>query len=122
VCSSDLTRELCEELHLFAYEARGTDYVVIDIADEEGWKAVRDELAGSAGIGGIPVIHPKTVEKGRLILEHSFDGRELDLNYARETLKYTARLWGDAVELITNVGGKETIIASNEDKAARAGI
>lgn len=106
-----LTRELCEEMHLFSYESLGEDVVVAEIADEEGWKAVRDELTAAVGVGGIPLITPETVEKGRLILEHCFDGRELELTYARETLKYAAKLWGDTVELVTKIDGRTKVIA-----------
>lgn len=111
-----LTRELCEDMHLFAYESRGVDQVITEVSDDEGWKAVRDELAGSVGIGSIPLINPKTVEKGRLIVEHCFDGRELELNYAQETLKYAAKLWGDTVELITKIDGQTKVIVCDEDQ------
>ena len=109
-----LSCEVCEEFHLFDYGNEGDDIVVTEVADYIGWKAVRDELAAAVGIGCIPVIRPKGVEKGRLIVEHSFDGRELELKYAQETLKYVASLWGDAVELITSAEGKNKVIICDE--------
>lgn len=102
-----LSRELCEELHLFAYAAQGDELVITDVSDEEGWKAVRDSLANATGIAAIPVIVPTAVEGSKLILRHCFDGRELELNYAKETLKYIASLWGGPVELVTIVDNKE---------------
>ena len=101
-----LTRELCEELHLFSYEAADQNIVVTEVSDDLGWKLVRDHLVNSVGTSGIPVIQPKTVEQGTLILEHVFDGRELELNYAQRTLKYTVELWGGKVVLQTKADGQ----------------
>ena len=36
-----------------------------------------------------------------LMLEHVFDGRELNMDYAKSTLKYVAKLWGNTVKLKT---------------------
>jgi stage V sporulation protein R len=111
-----LTRELCEEMNLFSYKIRGNDILVKEVSDDEGWKMVRDDLANSVGLGGIPFIHPLSVEKGVLMLEHLFDGRELEMSYARETLKHIVDLWGAKVELSTVLEGKLKIIGCSEDK------
>ncbi|MBP2650971.1 MAG: SpoVR family protein [Firmicutes bacterium] len=111
-----LTRQLCEELHLFTYGIQGENIVIKEISDEEGWKSVRDNLALSVGLGGVPVINPVMVEKGTLKLEHVFDGRELELKYAKETLKHIVDLWGSRVELTTDLDGHRKIISCNEDK------
>lgn len=100
-----LNRELCEEMHLFAYAAEDEDFVVSEVADEEGWKAVRDTLAGSVGMSSIPVINPKSIDNGTLFIDHAFDGRELDLIYARKTLQHVASLWGGEVRLSTTISG-----------------
>lgn len=111
-----LNRELCEDMHLFSYETRG-DYLVIDeIADEQGWKAVRDQLATSVGLGSIPVIRPTAVEKGTLLLEHVYDGRELEIGYARETLKYAGSLWGGRVELTTKLEDRNKTLVCTDDR------
>ncbi|VBB05403.1 sporulation stage v protein r [Lucifera butyrica] len=111
-----LNRELCEEMHLFSYGSEGENIIVEDIADEEGWQNVRDTLANSVGIAGIPVIVPQTVCKGVLELKHEFDGRELEMGYTRETLKYVAELWGGEVSLSTVLNGRETVLRCNEQK------
>lgn len=100
-----LNRELCEEMHLFAYAPDDEELVISEVADEEGWKAIRDTLAGSVGMSSIPVIKPKGIENGTLLLDHAFDGRELDLIYARKTLQHVASLWGGAVRLNTTLSG-----------------
>lgn len=112
----NLTAELCHELNLFEYRKKGRDYVVTEIADEEGWKKIRDALAQTVGLGGVPVIKVMSVsDKDRSInLRHEFDGRELELSYASETLKYFVNLWGAKATLHTQMGQSEKLIVCNE--------
>ncbi|MCR4434856.1 MAG: SpoVR family protein [Clostridiales bacterium] len=111
-----LTRELCEDLNLFEYVKRGNEYYVSEIADEEGWKKIRDTLALSAGMGAIPVIRVlEWVQKDNtLMLEHVYDGREIELNYAYETLKHIRDVWGGKVMLATFVDEKKKVILCDE--------
>ena len=111
-----LNQELCQELYLFKYKIRGVDIVVDDVADEAGWKTIRDELVGSVGLGMAPEICPRSVENGVLILEHIYDGRELEMSYAKETIKYVAELWGGRVDLNTKLNDRDKIIRCTEDK------
>ncbi len=111
-----LNRELCEAMHLFAYESNGMGLVVSDVSDEAGWKSVRDLLASSVGMAGIPVIRVSAVENGCLQLQHEFDGRELELTYAAETLKYVATLWGRPVNLQTTIAGQEKRLSSEKQE------
>ncbi|MGN2336893.1 SpoVR family protein [Clostridium cagae] len=114
-----LTRELCEELNLFEYNKRTFDIVVEEVSDEEGWKAIRDNLSYTCGIGGIPYIRviDLNIKDYTLTLQHVFDGRELELNYAKETLKYIQELWGKKVRLITKDSDKkDVVITCNMDK------
>ncbi len=98
-----LTRELCEELNLFQYGKRSFDYIIEEVSDEVGWEEIRDNLAFTSGLGSVPYIRVVDLNKqdNTLTLEHVFDGRELELLYAKETLKYMQTLWGHTVKLIT---------------------
>lgn len=111
-----LNQELCEEMCLFNYKVRGTDVVVTEVADDDGWKLIRDELANMVGLGMVPEIRPEAVENGVLVLEHVYDGRELEMNYAKETIKYVGELWGDRVDLKTKLNDKDKIVRCNKDK------
>jgi len=111
-----LTRELCEELHLFSYTTKGNDIVVKEVADETGWLTVRNDLVDNTGLAAIPQINAVSVEKNVLALEHVFDGRELDMNYAKETVKYIVDLWGGRVELSTKLNNKNIVIICSDDK------
>lgn len=98
-----LTKELCEELNLFQYGKRSFDFVVEEVSDDRGWESIRDNLAATLGVGGIPHIRVIDLNKKdyTLTLEHVFDGRELELSYAKETLRYLGSLWGYKVKLNT---------------------
>ena len=111
-----LNQELCEKLHLFSYGIQGDDIVVTEVSNEEGWKTVRDNLANAVGLGSIPIIRPVGVENGTLLLEHVCDQRELELNYAQETVKYVVDLWGGKVDLRVKIDNNPKIISCSEGK------
>lgn len=113
-----LTEELCSKLNLFQYGKRDSDYVIDEIADENGWKKIRDSLCVNAGMGGVPLI--KVIDMSNkdktLELEHVFDGRELNLNYATETMKHIFDLWNHKIILNSTVGNRRTTLICNENR------
>lgn len=114
-----LTLDLCKELNLFQYGKRNFDYVIEEVSDEDGWTKIRDQLAFTAGLGSIPYIRviDLNTKDNTLTLEHIYDGRELDIVYAKNTLKYLQSLWGYSVRLVTKTKeNKEFIINCNENK------
>lgn len=114
-----LTKELCEDLNLFQFGKRSFEYVVEEVADEDGWKKIRDSIASTCGLSSIPYIRVINLNKrdNSLILEHLFDGRELEISYAKETLKYINDLWGRKVILKTkSKDGREIEIVCDEDR------
>ncbi len=113
-----MTQELCSEMNLFEYVTAGNDYMISEVSDEEGWKIVRNTLCNTVGIGSIPTIRVEEwVQKDNtLILTHEYDGRELELSYAYETLKHLVDLWNGKILLITQLEGKKKNIACDEQK------
>ncbi|MGE4282996.1 MAG: SpoVR family protein [Clostridia bacterium] len=113
-----LTEELCQEMNLFQYNKKGTDYIIEEVADEQGWEKIRDTIVRTTGVASIP--HIKVMEvssKDRsLLLEHAYDGRELDLTYAYETLRHLSTLWGRKILLRTVVDKVRRLIVCDEDK------
>ena len=108
-----LTKDLCEELNLFEYAKRSFDYVIEEVSDEEGWKKIRDSLSFSMGLGSIPYIRVIDFDRkdNTLTLEHVFDGRELEMSYAKQTLKYIQTLWGHNVKLFSKTrDGKDFML------------
>lgn len=113
-----LTKELCSELKLYEYMKEGNEYIVTEIADEEGWVKIRDTIASGSGLGGIPVIRITdwNQKDNTLLLEHLFDGRELEMQYTNETLKHLVDLWEGKVMLNTQAEGKKKTILCDEQK------
>lgn len=113
-----LTFDLCKDMNLFQFQKKGSEYFVSEVADEEGWKEIRNTLAMSVGTGGVPVVKvTEMVKKENLIiLEHEYDGRELELNFAQKTLIYFQEIWGGKVKLLTKVDGKDRLIICDENK------
>lgn len=113
-----LTKELCIEMKLYEYQKEGSEYVVTEVADDEGWMRIRDTIAASAGFGGVPVVVVKewNQKDNILMLEHIYDGRELELQYANETLKHLVDIWEGKVILNTTAEGKKRSIMCDEQK------
>jgi stage V sporulation protein R len=113
-----LTEELCVDLGLFQYTKKGNDYVIDEISDETGWKSIRNSLASSCGMGMVPVIRVVDMSKKdkTLTLEHCFDGRELNMDFAEATLKHICELWGHTIILKTILNDKEVKMVCDETK------
>jgi stage V sporulation protein R len=112
-----LGERLMRELDIFRYEHKGDDLVVSDVADEEGWRAVKETLLKNVGMGGVPVIRVEDADFGgsrTLLLGHQHDGRDLQLEQAEKTLSYVHRLWGHEIVLDTMLEGKRTHLTFGE--------
>jgi len=114
-----LTEDLVRELKLFEYQFKGNDRVVSRVADEDNWQAIKNTLIQNVGTGTIPVIKVEDADYNgsrTLFLKHAHDGRDLQLEYAENTLKYVQRLWGHEVVLETTVNEKPTLLCFANDK------
>ena len=112
-----LTEELMREMDLFEYEPKGDDLVISKVADKQGWRAVKEQLIRSVGMGGIPVIRIEDADFGHqrtLYLTHEHDGRDLQLENAEKTLGYVYRLWGREAVIETTLAGKRTALTFND--------
>jgi stage V sporulation protein R len=112
-----LTEEMMRELDMFQYEARGDDYVVSKVSDEDNWKTVKETLIKNVGTGSIPVIKVEDADFGHnrtLYLKHYHDSRDLQLEYAEKTLAFVYRLWGRECVLETTLQGKRSLLCYND--------
>ena len=58
----------------------------------------------NVGLNRVPVVYVDEIEKDNVLsLVHEHDGRDLDLSYARKVLEHIQTLWGDEVNLISQV-------------------
>ncbi len=104
-----LTEELMRELDLFQHGKKGTDRVITHVSTPHDWKTIKETLLRSVGLGSMPVIkivEVKTRGSQEMILQHEFDGRELEAEYADRTLRYVQQLWGSKVVLETRIAGE----------------
>lgn len=100
-----LTLDIALESNLCQFQEEERYYTISEVADSEGYKQIRNTLANEVGMGGMPIVQIKDVvsAENTLVLEHVEDGRELNLAYATETLKYVQTLWGGKVILLTTL-------------------
>jgi stage V sporulation protein R len=104
-----LTEDLIRDMDLFEHEKRGDERVVTQVADDENWQKIKETLLKGVGTASLPVI--KIVDSDYqnrrvLYLQHDYDGRELDIDYAEKTLRYMQQLWGYEVILETFLDDK----------------
>tara|TARA_R100001594_G_scaffold150400_1_gene211414 strand:- start:318 stop:1625 length:1308 start_codon:yes stop_codon:yes gene_type:complete len=101
-----LDEEFMREQNYFSYSFHKDKQssIIDDISDNAGWESVRDAMITNIGLNRLPVVFVDELEKdGTLSLVHEYDGRDLDLNYARKVFEYIETLWGDNVKLISIV-------------------
>ncbi|CEK18202.1 hypothetical protein CWRG_02088 [Chthonomonas calidirosea] len=107
-----LTEGLVKRLDLYTYKQEEVNGELVWVVQETDWRKVRDTLLDSMTNFGIPVI---TVEdgdyqrRGELLLRHHYDGKPLDKDYARRTLRYIYQIWKRPVHIQTGPGGEEMI-------------
>ncbi len=116
-----LTADLVEELDLYLYRREGQRWVIV----EKDWEKVRDGIVQSMTNAGVPYIVVEEGDyhgNGELLLRHCYEGQELDVPYAEQTLRYTQKLWGRPVHLATIVGDKPVVldVDSREQRGAVA--
>jgi stage V sporulation protein R len=112
-----LTEELIRELDLYEYQRKGNEYVITQVADEDGWKEVRNTLVANVGMNTVPIIRVLDADSGgkrTLALEHVHDGRDLHPEYAERTLAFVHQLWQREVTLETIMGGKRSLLVQND--------
>ena len=112
-----LDEPLMRKLGLYEYKPRTNEYVVSEIADEEGWQRTKETLLRNVGMTAIPVIKVEDADFGgsrKLLLRHYHDGRDLELGNAERTLEYAFRLWGRPVLLESVIDGKALTLSYDD--------
>jgi stage V sporulation protein R len=106
------------ELNLFQHEKRGKERIVTKVADDESWKDIKENLIKNTGTSGIPVIKVEDADFGKnrtLQLKHYHDGRDLQLEYAEQTIRHIQNLWEREVVLETEVSGRRSLLKITGD-------
>jgi len=113
-----LTEELVEELDLYLYKKVGHEWQVV----ETDWEEVRDGLINSIMNGGHPYLEVENGDycgSGDLLINHCYEGQELDLAYLEKTLPHVYLLWGKPVHLKTVIEGKHVKFSYDGKKNSR---
>jgi stage V sporulation protein R len=107
-----LTPEFCAENKLFGFGYRNdTKNYVIDTRDFE---AVKQKLLFSLTNFGKPwiyVVNGNHRNRGELLLKHGYNGVELNLNEARDTLRNVQFIWSRPVHIETVCDDKPTLLS-----------
>jgi stage V sporulation protein R len=118
-----LTPEFCVENKMFTYayqEQAGVYYI-----DSRDFQKIKQRLLFSLTNFGKPwiyVVDGNYRNRGELLLAHQFNGIELRLDHAADTLANIQYLWGRPVHLQTLVDGKPTMLSfDGTDHAIRTG-
>ncbi len=101
-----LTEEHARDLNLFTYSPKGRknpDWTIDDVSDNEGWENIRASLVKTVGVNSIPIIYVDELKGDTLILRHEHDGRDLELDYADQSVKNISTLWKGKVKLYTEL-------------------
>lgn len=101
-----LDEDFMRQQNYFSYSFKKDkkSITIDDVADQDGWLAVRDEMINNIGLNRIPVVYVDEIKDGNVLsLVHEHDGRDLDLPYATKVYENIKSLWGDEVRLISTV-------------------
>ncbi len=107
-----LNEEICADLNLFSYSTKKYGVTSIDdVSDKEGWESVRNDLAKQVGGGSIPVVFVDEVRRsGELIIRHEHDGRDLDIDNAKNVVSHIRKLWGNNARLFATINNDTVAI------------
>jgi len=99
-----LTIDFCKKAGLFAYayDKRKQEFVV----ESRDFMVIKKKLLASLtnlGNPQIQVINGNYENRSELLLEHVHYGVDLDINFAKETLKNLAFLWSRPVHIISKI-------------------
>jgi len=105
-----LTEEFVERLKLYTYafNRRTNQYEIVD----RDFRKVKEKLLFQLANRGQPFIYVRDgnyQNKGELLLWHKHQGLDLDVKWARETMKAMSEIWRRPVNVETEVDGQKKI-------------
>ena len=105
-----LTPEFCLENKLFTWLYKPDyDRYVIDSTD---FQQVKEQLLSQITNFGHPIIRvvdSNFANRGELLLQHTYEGRDLDEKYARDVLSNLVTIWRRPVNIATTLGEEDQV-------------
>jgi len=106
-----LTEEFCREHKMFAFAYnKGNKRYEIESREFEMIKKRLLQSLTSMGQPIIRVVDANFQNRGELLLEHQFEGAELDKNYCVDTLKNLHSLWSRPVHIQSTLEDKQVVL------------
>lgn len=107
-----LTLDFCKRIGLFSYgfDKRKQEFVI----ESRDFNIIKKKLLASLtnlGQPAIQVINANYENRSELLLRHLHDGVELDISFAKETLKSLALIWSRPVHIITKIDERDIILS-----------
>ena len=109
-----LTTDLVKELDLYIYfikEEQGYDDFIIGVRDAQKIKNLIVRSFAYNGMPKIQIINGDHNGNGGMMLKHSWEGQDLDIKYAKETMRHIYNIWGKPISIRTKDGKKDVVIA-----------
>ncbi|MCB0286139.1 MAG: SpoVR family protein, partial [Calditrichaeota bacterium] len=109
-----LTEEFCREHRLFsfAYNKSNKRYEI----ESREFGMIKQRLLQNLTCMGQPIIRVVDANhdnRGELLMEHQFEGTELDKNYCVDTLKNLHSIWNRPVHIRTFLEEKQVLLGFN---------
>lgn len=111
-----LDEDLCIDLNLYKYGSYDKEAIVEGTIKDIGFNAIKNTLCLNCGMNTIPNIIIKEEGNNHLILKQQFNIRELNIEYAKETLKNIVEILNKNVVLETIENSEEVSIMCNLNK------
>lgn len=93
------------------------------IVDTEEFQAVKQQILNMLATRGAPrvyVIDNNAFNRGELLLNHPYEGLDIQLDHAAEVLGHLERLWGRPVHLQTHLEAKPVTLTHDGAELKRA--
>jgi stage V sporulation protein R len=106
-----MTEEFCDRLKLYnyAFNRRTNQHEIVD----RDYRKIKDKLLFQLSNMGQPFIYVMDgnfQNKGELLLWHKHQGLDLDVKWARETMRAASEIWGRPVNVETEVDNQKKIL------------
>jgi len=115
-----LTREFCIEQKLFVYDYNKFTKRY-EISDRDFREIKRRLLASLTNFGQpiISVVHANYKNRGELLLHHTHEATDLQLDYAADTLRNLYRLWSRPVHVETHIEKDDCLLSFDGNEIIR---
>jgi stage V sporulation protein R len=108
-----LTPKLVDDLNLYVFVQKETPATIDIVRTAHDAKEVRDLIVSTFAHSNIPKVEITNInyeDAGKLYLKHTWDGSDLNHEYAKKTLKHIHDLWGRDCLLETTINKEDKLL------------